>query len=235
MILVLRGHIRDSFETPDLLHFVKFLHTMNVNKNTSLKIYIHTWNIVSNSISWRPIASNNTAVTKEMILLYFQDVSHIIQTILIEDDKKIVLHGNVYGTINGGPMPIIGWKNYWYGKYRIMTHILEQAFQKEVDEHEVLVNCRFDILKNSNTYTKKTLLQFIQKHCNANFQKNIFTEENEKCGIDNIYIGNIHTMHRIAHHFFYNLDKILEKHKEIFNQEWMVFRENKTLFYTFSH
>ena len=230
MILVLRGHIRDSFENSELLHFVKFLNSMNVNKNAKLKICIHTWNIVSNNISWRPMTYDNTIVTKEKILLYFQDVNHLIEDILIDDDTNILLHGNIHGNINHGPMPIVGWKNYWYGKYRIMTHILERSFNKEMDENEFIINCRFDILKNSNAYTKKTLLRFIQKHCDAKFQKNVFTEENEKCGIDNIYIGNIHTMHRIAHHFFYNLDSILEKHRGIINQEWMVFRENNVIF-----
>ena len=51
MIIVLRGHIRQSFKNELLYRFIKYicLHYDNV------EIYIHTWNIVQNGLSWRKI------------------------------------------------------------------------------------------------------------------------------------------------------------------------------------
>jgi len=46
------------------------------------------------------------------------------------DDSKINLIGNLYGNINNGPMPIIGWKNYWYGKYKIINYLHENIENK---------------------------------------------------------------------------------------------------------
>ena len=55
IILIIRGHIRTSFDNENLYTLVK-----NISKNYNLSIYIHTWNKVSNSISWRKIEENNT-------------------------------------------------------------------------------------------------------------------------------------------------------------------------------
>ena len=86
MILAIRGHIRDAFKTKDLYFFIEKLCQLF----PELKIYIHTWNIISNGISWRNISIEEDAVTEEMIHEYFGDIS--IKMILIEDDKKIQLH-----------------------------------------------------------------------------------------------------------------------------------------------
>ena len=54
MILVIRGHIRNSFETKELYNFIEELY----NIYPDLKIFIHTWNIFANSVSWRNITVN---------------------------------------------------------------------------------------------------------------------------------------------------------------------------------
>ena len=50
------------------------------------------------------------------------------ENIIIDDDATIQLIGNLNGNINNGPMPIIGWKNYWYGKYKIIEY--KQIYNK---------------------------------------------------------------------------------------------------------
>ena len=72
MILVIRGHIRDSFKTSDLYQLVKNIY----NIQNDLKIFIHTWNTFANNVSWRNIKIDNTQVTKENIYIYF-DVCEI--------------------------------------------------------------------------------------------------------------------------------------------------------------
>ena len=61
--------------------------------------------------------------------------------------------------------------------------------------------------------------------------KNIFLFNDENhCGIDNIYIGNVNTMYKLTNHFFYDLDDILIKNNDIVNQEKLVYRINNILF-----
>ena len=66
MILIIRGHIRKSFTNTDLLNFIKEIY----NIEPDLKIYIHTWSIFSNNISWRTLEIDDTCVTKEIFYDY---------------------------------------------------------------------------------------------------------------------------------------------------------------------
>ena len=222
MILIIRGHLRNSFDNKELLNLVKSIN----NIDNELKIYIHTWDIIANNLSWRHIKGNNTAVTGEMIYTYFEEVKNLIKHIIIDDDTNITLIGNTNGTINKGPMPLLGWKNYWYGKYKIVNYL----FNKEIDPEEVIINTRFDILNNSNRLDIKNIIQFIKQNSGCKFTKNIFMSNVERFGIDNIYMGNINTMYKLMREFYYSLDDILITHNNIINQELLVFRVNDTLF-----
>ena len=70
MILIIRGHLRETFNNNDFYNLVKKIYEIN----NSLKIYIHTWNIFSNNISWREIKEDKKEVTKEIIYEYFRDL-----------------------------------------------------------------------------------------------------------------------------------------------------------------
>ena len=223
MILILRGHIRNSFENKNLYHLIKKIHMIY----PELKIIIHTWNIFANNISWRKINMNKTNVNDKIIHDYFDDLQHLIKHIIIDDDSKIKLIGNLHGNINNGPMPIIGWKNYWYGKHRAIEYIRNT----NIGEHEMIINCRFDIMNNSNSFHEKTILTFITNNSKRIFTKNIFLFNDEQhLGIDNIYVGNIHTMYPLINYFFYKLDNILKNNNNTINQEKLVYRINDILF-----
>jgi hypothetical protein len=226
MILILRGHIRDAFNTTKLLNLIKNIYNLDSN----LKIYIHTWNIFANNISWREIKQNNTIVTKEIIYNYFNGsgLEHVLdnENIIIDDDTKIELIGNVQGTINNGVMPIIGWKNYWYGKYKIIKHI----YDKNIDENELIINLRFDILNNNNTKSCDDIIHFIKNNLDRSFTKNLFIKEEECGGIDNIYLGNITTLYKLIHYFYSFLDDILLNNNDTIHQEFLVYRLNNRLF-----
>jgi hypothetical protein len=222
MILVIRGHIRNSFESKDLYNLIEELY----NLYPDLKIFIHTWNIFANNISWRKININNNIVNEEIICNYFGKLNICIKHIIIDDDTQIQLNGNLIGNINTYLMPIIGWKNYWYGKYRIIDYIYNNSDSND----EMIVNFRFDIFDNSNNFDKKLIIDFIKKNSKIKFNKNVFLFDCEKNGIDNIYIGNITTMYKLHNKFFYELDDILKKNKDIENQEKLVYRINSQLF-----
>ena len=115
MIIVIRGHIRKSFETTELYDLIENLYNIFPN----LKIYIHTWNVYSSNISWRKVQANNIIVTEEIINNYFGKFNTCIKHIIIDDDTNIELIGEVSKRkICKTQMPIIGWKNYLYGKYK---------------------------------------------------------------------------------------------------------------------
>ena len=222
MIFIIRGHIRNSFETKRLYNLIKEIHTIFPD----LKIFIHTWNIFANNISWRNININEEIVNDKIIYDYFDDLKYLIKNIIIDDDNKINLIGNLCGNINNGPMPIIGWKNYWYGKHKIIDYL----YNSNIDENEMIVNCRFDIMSNSNNVDEKYIVNFIENNSNIIFKKNIFRFNCEQKGIDNIYIGNINTMYKLINNFFYELDDILIKNNDTIFQELLVYRINTILF-----
>jgi hypothetical protein len=222
MIVIIRGHLRNSFETKILYYFIEELY----NIFPDLKIFIHTWNIFSNNISWRNINTNNTEVTNEIIYNYFDKLSSCIKHIIIDDDKKITLHGNLNGKVGKSLMPLIGWKNYWYGKYKIIDYI----YNKFTNHNESVINLRFDLFSNSNNFRKELIIDFIKNKNEKDFKKNKFLYDYEFNGIDNIYIGNINTMHKLIKCFFYNLDNILIYNNDVVNQEKLVYKINSLLF-----
>jgi hypothetical protein len=222
MILIIRGHIRDSFKNLDLYNFLKKIYDLN----SDLKIFIHTWNIISNNISWRHINIDDTNVNEEIIYNYFDDLKKLIEYIIIDDDSKVELIGNLNGTINNNLLPIICWKRYWYGKYKIIEYI----YNKNIYNNEMTINTRFDLLNNSNNFDEKVLIDFIKRNIGIKFIKNKFLFEEEFNGIDNIYIGNIKLMYKLIKYFHYNLDNILIKNTDVWNQEKLVYRINNFLF-----
>ena len=237
MILILRGHIRNSFETKCLYNLIKEIHMICAD----LKIFIHTWNIFANNISHRNININEQPVNDKIIYEYFDDLKYLIQEIIIDDDTKINLIGNLNGNINNGPMPIIGWKNYWYGKHKIISYLNNKKMDKNVDTitneiinenvDEMVINCRFDIFSNSHPFCKEQIINFIKINSNTIFKKNIFVYNDEThYGIDNIYLGNINTMYKLTNIFFNELDDILLKHNDTVHQEFLVYRINNILF-----
>jgi len=217
MIILLRGHIRNSFDDKRLYLFFK-----EVSKVHPIKIYIHTWDILQSNISWRGMKLNTTKITEQLIKAYFGDLQNMIMKIIIDSDKNIKLIGSTRGNISMSLAPKIGWKNMWYGKKRIIDEI-----GKIESVNEIIVNMRFDIFTNSNPFKKEVLLKFIQSNDKVG-KKNIFIYNNEMRGLDNIYIGNFNTMFNLIYHFHYNLDMILTENS-VYSQEFLVFRENNKI------
>ena len=226
MILIIRGHIRNSFVSKELYNFVKELYTIFAN----LTIYIHTWNIFSNNISWRDIKTDDNIVEPSHIFYYFNDLKHLIKTIIIDDDSKIDLIGNLDGNVGKSKMPLKGWKNYWYGKYSIINYI----YNTHTDKNEFVINTRFDLFSNSCSYNYDyaQIIKFLKKNYRNVFTSNKFLRNEYFGGIDNIYIGNIDTMYTLISKFHKELDNILicnNSHADT-GQEYFVFLLNTSLF-----
>jgi hypothetical protein len=223
MNLLIRGHIRKSFLNDELYNLIKTIYL----KNPTLKIYIHTWVIVQNNITWRKIEEDLTPVNEEFIRSYFKDLMCLIAHIIIDNGKKNNLIGNTKGTINGGPMPIIGWKNYWYGQKRIIDY-LDGVFN---DKNVTIINMRFDILNvHGLPLQAEKIVDFIETHKNMVFYKNVFIYGKGHAGVDNIYIGSLDCQKRLIYHFHNNMDSIIRTNEKIIKQELFVYEENEKLF-----
>jgi len=234
MIILLRGHIRKSFDDQRLYNLIKKIYDFD----NRVKIYIHTWSKVQNDISWRNALTGETsihvknidkAVTESIIKMYFKNISSAIKHIIIDDDSKIKIIGNTVGVIRNTFAPLIGWKNYWYSKYHIIRYIKNTID----DADEPVVNLRFDILEKffaQEILCDANILDFIKANVNRDFKKNVFLTDYYMQGIDNIYMGNVFTQYKLIKHFYLNLDAIIQHTTSLdmqdANQERMVFDEN---------
>ena len=215
MILVLRGHIRNSFKDDRLYKFIKDLSELYPD----LKLYIHTWSVLQSKISWRTLEENTAAVTETLLLNYFKDLSPRIKKIIIENDQKIQLIGATEGLIRRTKAPLIGWKRYWYGKYQIAKYLKETA-----DPAESVMNTRFDLFHLPYfSHEESVFFSFLQ--ANPHPTQNQFLRNGCFPGMDNFYIGTVDTQFRLAERFHHQLDYIIEFHKNIFidYQEYYVF------------
>ena len=193
MIIALRGHIRESFNSDKLYNLFCYI----VNKYPETKIYIHTWNIVQTDASWRPMGRDETVVTEEFIKNYFKKISNNIAHIIIEDDSKIELHSKK-------PLKIF-WKRYLYGKSTLLNLIKE----RESDDSLVLT-ARFDIMDNTvcpTLYHIESWISNSEKRFRKNTNKLYFLLPSLGC--DNIYMGSVDNMHKLISNNYYNADRII--------------------------
>lgn len=219
MILLLRGHIRNSFDDDRLYNLVKEL----IDKY-DIKIYIHTWSVQQTNISWRTLQNISTQITNDTIYNYFKDLSKNIKNIIIDDDTKIQLIGLKTGYIGQTKCSTVGWKNMWYGKYQNINAIKLDNPQY----NETILNIRFDVQSSFVPFNKSFILKFILQNITTN--QNVFIAKNAIIGIDNIYLGNMTEMYKLIMHFYSNLDMINLKYNNIKHQEFLVFYENIALF-----
>lgn len=221
--LIIRGHIRETFQNKNFYDLIKSLYVCMPN----VSIYIHTWNNYSSSISWRNIKENTNIVTQKEILNYFDDIQHLIQYIQIDNDKEIKICGNLEGNIALSKAPLIGWKNYWYGKHEISQYL----FKKEPENQDLVINIRFDMLDCPALKVNVPLvIEFVKSQINKKFTKINFVKNYTFIGLDNLYASTIKYMYKIANHFYKNLDDILISYPEINIQEKLVFYENERMF-----
>lgn len=220
MILLLRGHIRNSFDNSDLYNLIK-----SIKANVEiLEIYIQTWSIVQSSLSWRKLNENANPVTEDLIHLYFNDLSVDIKNILILDDEKIELIGNIEGNVCSSKAPLIGWKNMWYGMYKNIKYVNDISNDTE---NPYLLNIRFDVLNNFISMQYENILNMIARNKHANEVR--FLTDYNFIGIDNAFVGDLKSMFILISHFYFNLDDIVKRYRSYANQEGLVFEENKKI------
>lgn len=225
VILLLRGHVRNSFQDDKLLDFMYKMCTLY-----NVHIHIHTWNVYSSQLSWRDISNNNEAVSEDCILSYFQDIPYKSMKITVEDDARIQLQGDTSGNVFDTLLPKLAWKRMWYGVHKAMQSISTQ----DVSDSMVVINTRFDLFNNSNSFTSfHPLLNLIHSVIKdtASYKTNWFLNDSTNLlGIDNFYVGSVATMNTLVTHFHTNLDHLCDLYPNLKYQEASVYYENMRLF-----
>ncbi len=222
MIILLRGHIRNSFDNEELYNFINEL-----SKKYLIQIYIHTWNIKQNNISWRKMENDFTEITIKTIQNYFKDLNIFIQKIMIEDEKNISLIGNLEGKILCTKTNILGWKRYIYGQYKLCDFVYHH-----LSGCEFVINTRFDLFCNSFVFPMDEMMKFIDnEYVKKNNKKNIFLKEGEYCGLDNIILGNMNTQYQLFSYLYFHLDDFCQdpQNTYLIHPEFLVYRANQLL------
>jgi hypothetical protein len=81
-----------------------------------------------------------------------------IKKIIIENDTKINIIGRKNGLILKSLCPLIGWKYMWHSIFNIVNYV-----KNDIINNNLVVNLRFDILNNSNSFDKNTIINFINR------------------------------------------------------------------------
>jgi len=224
IILLLRGHIRNSFKDKKLYNFVNSL-----SNKYNLQIYIHTWTTYASKLSWRKIEEDNNIVDENVITSYFTGLTDKIVSIDIDDDSKIQLVGDTEGNVFSTQLPKAAWKRMWYGIYKTALKINSGT---SINKTPFVINTRFDLFNNSNSIIGNDLLfNFIDENINTTLTKNVFLYDSTSLiGTDNFYGGTPQTMLMLSENFHNNLDQINKAYSEIFFQEVTVYYEDNRLF-----
>ena len=233
--IILRGHVRDTFENSKLKDFILYL----INeKKMNIDIYIGTWSNIEckKNTSWRNINEKKELITEDKIKKYFSDEisNKYVKVIKIIDEKEIELVGDIEGKIYSTMMSKKGWKNMWYGKYLISNIVYNSDLN-----YDSILNLRIDFF--SPSHSKRHIGDFKREitfdaiyNLMLNYNNNdklIFLNNYPSTGIDNLYIGNKFTILKIADLFHNNLDMILHDFKEDINHnhEKLVYVVSKKL------
>lgn len=234
MNLLLRGHIRNSFENTALRELVKNI----VSKIPGIKVYAHSWNVKQSSLSWRKIHDDTTEITPQIISDYL-DIGPNLVKVVVEDDRKIIVAGRVTGTVASTPCPIKGYKLMFYGMMRASELALERS-----EPEELAIQTRFDMLSNWVRMSSSRILDFLDARPGEDepIRFLIRPGENKRerslrldrwmrhgseyephwtVGIENTFMATTRNMNRFLTHMYQNFDEADAKYKGANHQEWL--------------
>ena len=229
LAIILRGHERDTFESPRLNSFV--LKLSDLYPDDEFVACIHTWNKSEANLSWRTLHKDRAPITEEDVCDYF-DIPVVCK---VDDEDRIPFRGSTEGKF--GAIPIVCWKRMWYGQQRgvdLLTKHLDTAFGKKYNARDVVVvNMRLDFFDCATTakynLNEKTVIDRIKLAVKTPQKYTFFKDSGEYDGIDNMIISSLPLMQRLVGHFHLNLDKIVPKYKYLFFHENSVFYEAEEL------
>lgn len=219
--VILRGHIRKSFDTDKLLNLLTEL-----VKLYDIDIYIHTWNKYEANSSWRSVDnSNQTIITSDDIIHYFDIIKNNIKKIIVDDDQNIELIGPTDGKIS--LMPKIAWKRMWYGINNITQSIPDSM------NYNLLLTTRFDncdTIQSINLgYGINIIKQMMDNFFLLDKNEIVFMKNSIDQGIDNFYMGPVKLIKQLHEKFNCDLETIISLNPTVVCQEYLVFYEGNKI------
>jgi hypothetical protein len=209
---LIRGHIRNSLEDSKLNNFL-----LSCQDIIDFDLYIQTWNEKEASKSWRDSKIEKLSVNDRQVLSYFDNsLKSKIKNLLVLDDSKLELHGNLEGKIGKSQCPTIGWKYMWSGMYQNISQVS--------GDYDFAINTRLDILNDhlDNFCRRPRHKKWRTPLSHLDFIKNMVFLKNEgvlnstyslyeKLGCDNFFCSPLSDMKFIIKSFHFNLDQILNQ------------------------
>jgi hypothetical protein len=220
--LIVRGHTRSSLDDLRLLSLVA-----RMEKIFEIHMYVQTWKIVQNNLSWRRVDTIEKEVTEQQIRNYFQNRE--IKSISILDDSTIDHVGNIEGNIGKTPCPIVAWKNMYYGMMDASSRVLD--FE---NPNSITLQIRFDMLSNNFSPSENGMIEFAEREYsvleggNEGDERLRFMRMECFLGVDNTFMATASDMNRFINYMYYDMDRILDVHKLTFHQEYIAFHERKS-------
>lgn len=220
--LVLRGHVRSSFDDGRLRDLVR-----SISEIFDVGIYVQTWSVVQNSLSWRGLSDIPKEVDEGTVRDYME--SDRIKCVKILDDSKIKHVGSVEGKIGRTPCPVLAWKNMYYG----MVVASKAVFDAE-SPTSVTAQMRLDILSNPFSPPHAEVVSFLQRDYGVlaggqqGDERMRFLRMRCFMGVDNIYMSTTEDMYRFVSYMYYDMDRIIHFHRKTIHQEHIAFHERKS-------
>lgn len=234
MRLIIRGHVRNSLGDARLRDLVWSL----IGRRPEIRIYVHSWNTVQSSLSWRKMHEDNTSVSEEMIFEYLDCADNLVR-IEVEDDRLVSIPGRVDGTVASTPCPIKGYKLMFYGMLKGSEYVMEDG-----GRGDIALQTRFDILSGWARMDAKRILDFLDDIPSEDepirFLIRPGTNKLERdlrfdrwlrygaeyephwtLGVENVFSAKAEDMNGFLKHMYENFDEIESRYKGFNHQEWI--------------
>ena len=250
IVFIVRGHIRDAFDTGSHLEdFVKLL-----SEKYKVTMYVHTWMSKECKKTWRHEASmyswkktpEQLQVTEELIRSYFKQFSSILKKITLEDEEKTKLNGRTEGQLTKiCTMPTKSWKYFIHNLYTSLTKIDPE------DRNKTIFSMRFDMIQTRlfstwHGFNHDDMLKSYFKICSSYLDRSNLKYKwckmqsigGSSSGYDNAIIGDFKYLEKIFHLLVMKLDTVLVKCAEQCdsrNQEIFVERLRDKLIHNINH
>ena len=104
--VILRGHLRDAFQSAGMLFFIQQL-----KKHSEVNLYVHTWDTAESSTSWRRVNEKKIKLDDPILSLPY------VVAYKRESEVNYFKHAPQYSPdskISDSKMPTRGWRQYIY-------------------------------------------------------------------------------------------------------------------------
>jgi hypothetical protein len=215
LAFIIRGHIRDGLFNSGLKSYLDYLS----NEGHTIDLYLQTWTENEAKSSYRELdRSHIFKVTPELLRAYFN--GYDVKTVMVQDDSRLKLKGDIDGLVGSSKCPKIAWKRMWAGKVAIAKYLYDNGGEN----YDRVVNTRYDMFTNPICITPNIILNKITKQSQNLAFRYPLCQNGGMVGIDNYYVGSSHAMLQLASDFHTSLDAISEIYSDVAHQEEMVCR-----------